>query len=304
MEPQGDDYSAPAAGGPAALVVQSLTDACNDPADSSKVYNMLTGTKWFLALSDATHLGPYIGDGAAAATVEQVTVGFFDLVLRDGGGDSRSSRATRQPDRREHDLERRQRPAVPGAAVHGDLLRRAVVSGDGLTGRQDDRAVYLDHAATTPMRAEAVAAMLPFLADRYGNPSGSHTVARTARRALDDAREELAELLGAGPADVVFTSGGTEADNLAVSGVAAGAGAAPRAQARPQGPAGGPPSPAGPARPAVHLSSAAPSSMPPCSSRAWQPVAVPWSSTAAASSTSTPSPRPWTSRKARCAWSR
>ena len=92
-----------------------------------------------------------------------------------------------------------------------------------LTGEHPDRVAYLDHAATTPMCAEAVAAMLPFLADRYGNPSGSHSVARAAQRALDDARESLAQLLGASPGDLVFTSGGTEADNLAVSGAAAGA---------------------------------------------------------------------------------
>ena len=74
-----DVYSAPSRGEPPALVVQSLTDSCNDPADSSQLYNMLTGSKWFLALEDATHLGPYVGDGAAAAAVERVTVGFFDL---------------------------------------------------------------------------------------------------------------------------------------------------------------------------------------------------------------------------------
>jgi len=89
-----------------------------------------------------------------------------------------------------------------------------------------DPTVYLDHAATTPMRAEAVAAMLPFLAGSFGNPSGSHRIARTARRALDDARETLAVLLGAHPGDVVFTSGGTEADNLAVFGIATGSGTA------------------------------------------------------------------------------
>ena len=95
-----------------------------------------------------------------------------------------------------------------------------------MTGRERDRTVYLDHAATTPMCAEAVEAMLPFLADSYGNPSGSHSVARAARRALDDARETVAGLLGARPGDVVFTSGGTEADNLAISGVATGDGSA------------------------------------------------------------------------------
>jgi len=77
---------------------------------------------------------------------------------------------------------------------------------------------YLDHAATTPMRPEAVAAMLPYLTDRFGNPSGSHSVARAARLALDDARDDVAAALGCEPGEVVFTGGGTEADNLAVLG--------------------------------------------------------------------------------------
>ncbi len=79
-----DLYSAPGGGGPAALVVQSLTDSCNDPADSSQLYNMLTRPKWFLALQSATHLGPYVGDGPAADVVERVTVGFFDLEAGQG----------------------------------------------------------------------------------------------------------------------------------------------------------------------------------------------------------------------------
>ena len=77
---------------------------------------------------------------------------------------------------------------------------------------------YLDYAATTPMRSEAVDAMLPHLSERFGNPSGGHAVARDARCALEDAREVVAECLGAEPHDVVFTAGGTEADNLAVRG--------------------------------------------------------------------------------------
>ena len=77
---------------------------------------------------------------------------------------------------------------------------------------------YLDHAATTPMRPEAVEAMLPWLRDGGGNPSGSHRLARAARRAVDDARDELAELVGCRAGEIVFTSGGTEADNLAVTG--------------------------------------------------------------------------------------
>ena len=79
--------------------------------------------------------------------------------------------------------------------------------------------VYLDNAATTPMRAEAVEAMLPYLRDRFGNPSGSHALAREARKALDEARDVVAAYLGAEPGEVVFTGGGTEADNLAVAGV-------------------------------------------------------------------------------------
>jgi cysteine desulfurase len=69
------------------------------------------------------------------------------------------------------------------------------------------------------MRAEAVAAMLPYLTERFGNPSGAHAVARSARLALDDAREVVAGALGAEPGQVVFTGGGTEADNLAIGGV-------------------------------------------------------------------------------------
>jgi cysteine desulfurase len=96
----------------------------------------------------------------------------------------------------------------------------------------EGRRTYLDHAATTPMRAGAIEAMLPHLAGRFGNPSGAHAEARRARRALEDARDRTAALLGADPAEVVFTSGGTEADNLAVAGgweAAAALGPPPRA---------------------------------------------------------------------------
>ncbi len=66
---------------------------------------------------------------------------------------------------------------------------------------------YLDHAATTPLRPEALEAMLPFLTDHFGNPSGSHRVSRVARLALDEARDTVAESLGCEPAEVVFTGG-------------------------------------------------------------------------------------------------
>jgi len=87
-----------------------------------------------------------------------------------------------------------------------------------VAGRTDHERIYLDHAATTPLRPEALESMLPLLADGFANPSGAHAESRRARRALDDARDRIAELLGAGPGEVVLTSGGTEADDLAVHG--------------------------------------------------------------------------------------
>jgi len=78
---------------------------------------------------------------------------------------------------------------------------------------------YLDHAATTALRPEAREAMLEWLGGRFGNPSGAHPVARAARRAVDEARDVVGGVLGCRPNEVVFTSGGTEADNLAVRGV-------------------------------------------------------------------------------------
>ncbi|WP_405499934.1 cysteine desulfurase family protein [Streptomyces niveus] len=77
---------------------------------------------------------------------------------------------------------------------------------------------YLDHAATTPMLPEAIEAMTARFAD-VGNASSLHAAGRRARRTVEEAREELAESLGARPSEVVFTSGGTEADNLAVKGL-------------------------------------------------------------------------------------
>jgi cysteine desulfurase len=78
--------------------------------------------------------------------------------------------------------------------------------------------VYLDHAATTPMRPEAIAAMTEELSC-LGNPSSLHAAGRRARRVVEESREQLAEVFGARPSEIVFTSGGTEADNLAVKGL-------------------------------------------------------------------------------------
>jgi cysteine desulfurase len=80
--------------------------------------------------------------------------------------------------------------------------------------------VYLDHNATTPIHPDVLAAMLPYLHDVFGNPSSIHRFGREARQAVDEAREKAARLIGAKPAEIIFTSGGTEADNLAIKGVA------------------------------------------------------------------------------------
>ncbi|MBV9278662.1 MAG: cysteine desulfurase [Chloroflexi bacterium] len=80
--------------------------------------------------------------------------------------------------------------------------------------------IYLDHAATTPLRPEARAAMEPFLAESYANPSSIYRLAQSARAALDAARDSIAECLGVSPAEIVFTGGGTESDNAAIKGAA------------------------------------------------------------------------------------
>src|SRR5258708_13997164 len=79
--------------------------------------------------------------------------------------------------------------------------------------------IYLDHAATTPVRAEVLQAMAPYWNGHFGNPSSAHRWGRAARTALDEARERIARCLGAGPDEIIITSGGTEGDNLAILGV-------------------------------------------------------------------------------------
>src|SRR6187551_2083904 len=80
--------------------------------------------------------------------------------------------------------------------------------------------IYLDYNATTPLCDEAREAMRPYFEQHYGNPSSVHAAGREARAAIDDARDRLASLLGAKPHELIFTSGGTEANNLAVLGLA------------------------------------------------------------------------------------
>ncbi|MFA6673259.1 MAG: aminotransferase class V-fold PLP-dependent enzyme, partial [Methanoculleus sp.] len=83
------------------------------------------------------------------------------------------------------------------------------------------RLVYLDHAATTPTRPEVARAMLPYFSERFGNPSSLYALAREAKEAVEEARGRVAAAIGAAPEEVFFTSGGTEADNWAIKGVAA-----------------------------------------------------------------------------------
>lgn len=82
------------------------------------------------------------------------------------------------------------------------------------------KTIYLDHAATTPVHPQVLEVMLPYLQEQYGNPSSVYSLARQAKKAIEDAREQVANLLGAEPNEIVFTSGGTESDNIALRGVA------------------------------------------------------------------------------------
>jgi cysteine desulfurase len=82
----------------------------------------------------------------------------------------------------------------------------------------NDDPIYLDHNATTPVHPDVVEAMLPYLREHFGNPSSAHVYGHRARRAVDRAREQVAALLACQPEEVVLTSGGTEANNLALRG--------------------------------------------------------------------------------------
>jgi len=80
--------------------------------------------------------------------------------------------------------------------------------------------IYLDHAATTPIRAEVLEAMMPYLTEQFGNASTVYSWGREARKALDQARQTVADVIGADFNEIIFTSGGSEADNLAIKGAA------------------------------------------------------------------------------------
>ena len=84
---------------------------------------------------------------------------------------------------------------------------------------EQDSFIYLDHAATTPVRPEVIEAMMPFWVDYYGNPSSVHYMGSRAERGLTEAREKFAELTNSKPSEVIFTASGSESDNLAVRGI-------------------------------------------------------------------------------------
>lgn len=91
-----------------------------------------------------------------------------------------------------------------------------------MTNTDVTRSVYLDHAATTPTDSRVVEAMLPYFSEIYGNASSGHRQGQDAGRAVEDAREMVARLLNCKPSEIIFTSGGTESNNLALRGIAAG----------------------------------------------------------------------------------
>jgi cysteine desulfurase len=82
--------------------------------------------------------------------------------------------------------------------------------------------IYLDHAATTPMRPEILEVMRPYFSEHFGNPSSLHAYGLEARKAIEEAREQVARAIGATPQEIMFTSGGTESDNTALRGVLRG----------------------------------------------------------------------------------
>ncbi len=82
------------------------------------------------------------------------------------------------------------------------------------------KSIYMDHAATTAVDSRVVEAMLPYFSEKYGNASSIYALGREAQQAMEDARRTVADILGAAPREIIFTSCGSESDNLAIRGVA------------------------------------------------------------------------------------
>lgn len=80
--------------------------------------------------------------------------------------------------------------------------------------------IYMDHAATTPVRKEVLEAMLPYFTEYYGNASGIYGIAKESKKAMEKAREQVAAAINAQPSEIYFTAGGSESDNMALRGVA------------------------------------------------------------------------------------
>src|SRR3954454_24829309 len=112
-----------------------------------------------------------------------------------------------------------------------DIVQRPTLS--AASGRANRRPVYLDNQATTPLDPRVLDAMLPYFTEQFGNPhSESHVYGKDAAAAVERAREDVALLIGADPREIVFTSGATEANNLALKGVAHFARAHPQSGAQ------------------------------------------------------------------------
>lgn len=91
---------------------------------------------------------------------------------------------------------------------------------EGAEGEQGPRVIYLDYAATTPVHPDVILEMIPYFSENFANPSSLHSCGQQAKGAVEDARGKVANIIGAGCDEIVFTSGGTESDNLAIKGVA------------------------------------------------------------------------------------
>lgn len=80
--------------------------------------------------------------------------------------------------------------------------------------------VYMDHSATTAVDPAVTEAMLPYFSEKYGNPSSLYSIGRQSRKAIEESRQKVADLIGAKKEEIIFTGSGTESDNLAIKGIA------------------------------------------------------------------------------------
>ena len=91
---------------------------------------------------------------------------------------------------------------------------------EGVDVTVQDKVIYMDNSATTPVRKEVIEAMLPYMAENFGNPSSIYDLGKTSKHAIENARKKVATAIGAEEPEIYFTSGGTESDNWAIKGVA------------------------------------------------------------------------------------